>query len=86
MNGSAKCKYVIRTWILRLHTVRRGSTTVLRWAMRAVRGMRARHVDAVGPRVTWLRRITQVRVVMIETDHVRVRGVARVRVLIVLRH
>jgi len=59
---------------------------MLRWTVGAMGGMRARHVDAMRSRVARLRRIAQVRVVMVETDHVRVRGVARVRVLVILRH
>ena len=48
--------------------------------------MRSRHVDTVGARVSRLWRVSQVRVVVVEVDHVGVRRVPRIRVLVVLRH
>lgn len=73
-----------RHWQLR--TMWRRSTTMFRRTVWAVGRMRAWHVNAMRSRVSRLRRITQVRIVMVEADHVRVRGVAGVRVLIILRH
>ena len=67
-------------------TVRWRGTTVFRRTMRTVRRMRARHVDTVGSWITRLQRIAEVRLVMLETDHVRVSRVSSVRVLIVLGH
>ena len=67
-------------------TVRWRGTTVLRRTVRTVRRMRARHVDTVRAWIPRLRRIAEVRLVMLETDHVRVGRVPPVSMLIVLRH
>lgn len=66
--------------------MRRRGTTMLRRTMRTVRRMRAWHVDTMRTRIPWLWRIAEVRLVMFKTDHVRVRRVSSVRVLIILRH
>lgn len=54
--------------------------------MRTVGGMRAWHVDPMRTWVPWLRRVAQVWLVVLEADHVRVRWIPWVRVLVVLRH
>ena len=64
---------------------RRGAT-VLGGSVGAMGGMRSRHVDTVGARVSRLRRVSQVRVEVFEVDHVGVGRVPRVRVLVVLGH
>lgn len=66
--------------------MRRRGTTVLRRTVRAVRGVRAWHVDSMRAWIAWLGRIAEVGLVMLETDHVGVGRVPSVGVLVVLGH
>ena len=63
----------------------RWSSTVFRWAVRAVWWMWLRHVH-VSTRITRLGGISEWGVIMIKTDHIRISWVSRITVLILLWH